>query len=54
MEYFEEDKHLSETLCCKAIKDMDFMKVEIGSLLVKFDMLENHALGKIQNFVSEK
>ena len=33
---------------------MDYIKVEIRSLVAKFETEENHALGKMQNLASER
>ena len=40
----EEAKHQNENLCCKSRQDMDFVKIEIMSLVAKVEMAENHAL----------
>ena len=50
----EEEKHLSEACCCKAMQDMEWMKVDIRSLVAKVEMVKNHALGKMQNLASER
>ena len=50
----EEKKHRSEACCCKVMKDMDCMKVEMGILVAKVEMAENHAPGEIQNLASER
>ena len=34
----EEGKHRSESHCCKAMKDIDCLKVEIRSLVTKIEM----------------
>ena len=49
----EEDKHQSEARRCKSIQDMDFMRVDIRILFDKFEIAENHDLGKMQNLASE-
>ena len=41
----EEKKHRSEACCCKATQDMDCMKVEMRSLVVKVEMADNRSLG---------
>ena len=48
----EEEKHRSEARCCKAMQDMECMKVEMRSLVAKVEMAENHDLGEIQNLAS--
>ena len=50
----EEEKHRSEARCCKAMQDMDCMKVEMRSLVAKVDTEESHAHGKMQNLASER
>ena len=50
----EEDKHHSEERCYKEISDMDLMKVDMKSLVAKFEIAENHALGEMQNLASER
>ena len=41
----EEDKHLSKARCLKAIQYMYFIQVEIGILVAKVEMSDNHDLG---------
>ena len=50
----EEEKHRSEARRCKAMQDMECMKVEMRSLVAKVYMAENHALGEMQNLASER
>ena len=50
----EENKHLSEARCCKAMQDMECMKVEMRSLVAKAEMAENHDIGETQNLASER
>ena len=50
----EEEKHLSEARCCKAMQDMECTKVEMRSLVYKLEMAENHALGEMRKLASER
>ena len=50
----EEEKHRSEAHCCKAMQDMDCMRVDIWSLVAKVEMEENHALMEMQDLDSER
>ena len=52
MQDLEEEKNRSEARCCKAMQDMDCIKVEMGSLVAKVEMAENHDLGEMQNLAS--
>ena len=54
MQDFEEEKHRSEAHCCKAMQDMDCMRVDIWSLVAKVEMEENHALMEMQDLDSER
>ena len=54
VQYLEEEKHRSEARCCKAMQNMECMKVEMRSLVAKNEMSENHALGEMQNLDSER
>ena len=48
----EEDNHWSESLCCKSIQDMEYMKVEMKGLVSKVEIAKNNDLGEIQNLAS--
>ena len=49
-----EEWNIGGKLMLQSNENIDCMKVDMRSLVSKLDMVDNHALGEMQNLVSER
>ena len=53
MQDLEEERHQSKARCYNAIQDMDYIKVEMRTLVAEVEMAENICIREMKNLASE-